>query len=76
MRLQGQYPRTVAFSSIYAPSPPQTTQARDTIRVDYYLNGKGADEKRAELSGTRQRAKEQMEAYYSTQTQRRGQMLV
>lgn len=72
MRLQGQYPRAVAFSSICSLA----TQAQDTIRVDYYLNGKGADEKRAELSGTRQRAKEQMETYYSTQTQRRGQMLV
>lgn len=75
MRLQGQYPRTAAFSSICSLAAT-TTQARDTIRVDYYLNGKGADEKRAELSGTRQRAKEQMETYYSTQTQRRGQMLV
>jgi hypothetical protein len=51
-------------------------QARDTIRIDYYLNSSDAETKQAELNATRRKASEQVSLYFQGQTTRRGHMLV
>lgn len=54
--------------------PTSTSQARDAIRVDYYLNSVDTQTKQAELAETRQRGTEQIQQYLATQTSHRGQM--
>jgi hypothetical protein len=56
--------------------PSSMSEARETIKVDYYLNSKTAADKAAERSQTLSRAMEQKQQFSQMTTDRRGKMLV
>ena len=51
-------------------------QAKDSIKVDYFLNSADSETKQAELAATRQRGAELKGIYMLQTTARRGRTLV
>ena len=62
--------------STYLTRTCMLTQAKDAVKVDYFLNSPDAESKTYELRATRQRGKEMKESFMRQTKDRRGQTFV